>query len=729
MPVCEWLDRNQMRIFKPLIKKVRRSLGLIYELDHTNLSVKLRDKDEAGGNATYLGHNRVRVFAAGWYMLEIDGARDALGHDLAISTSDSEQVHLQIGGKPVTKRIVRIAEPASEIKITITPEITDPALVKLRLARVTETFAVDRMRRKLSTSNGVAGNRYASRSKAHAHRPEIVYHDYTRLIQRHVQRPSYDEWLSHRESSGSEKDTHVFGRLPGESKIGIMFCGDQVSLDALLSQPVLRDGDTPLLLPVVTQTASVGKRLDSVNSLHWLGSDSSAWQRLLDDCDYVVIIGDGVLISNSALPRVSAVLTQAPDLQLLYSDHDVMTEQGKRRSPAFKPSWNPELLLAGNYIGNFVVASSSLVKRAGGLDHAQGDSIVYDFLLRTIPVVDELKVERIARMLFSRPFDCKQQRSAMSVGFRDQQVLERHLSATGANAVVRAGLIDDVHRVQWLVPSPPVSVDIIIPTRDRVDLLSCCVDSILNQTDYPNYKITIVDNGSTESDTHQYYTRLHDDKRVNVIDYPGEFNYSAINNYAVAQTNGSVVLLLNNDTEVIDDDWLQHLVAQAVRKEIGCVGAKLYYSSGLIQHAGVIVGIRGVAGHGHRFYPRDADGHCGRLKIAHNVTAVTGACLALRREVFEEIGGLDDINLKVAYNDVDLCLRAREAGYKNVWTPHVQLFHHESVSRGSDDTRQKARRFQSEYNYMKKRWQTDKLQDPSYNPNLALDQEDFWLAA
>lgn len=268
-----------------------------------------------------------------------------------------------------------------------------------------------------------------------------------------------------------------------------------------------------------------------------------------------------------------------------------------------------------------------------------------------------------------------------------------------------------------------------MPTRDKASILKTCLDSLINKTDYSNYRILIVDNGSVEKETQEYYESIKSIDNIVIIESPGAFNYSKLNNDAVTRCDADVLVLLNNDTEIINTHWLQELVKQAIRPEVGCVGAKLIYSNERIQHGGVIVGIKGLAGHAHRFSARNDDGYCGRLKMSQNMSAVTAACLAVRRSLFIKVNGLDEHNLKVAYNDVDFCMRIKELGFNNVWTPYAELFHHESLSRGSDDSREKQKRFRSEYNYMQERWSTHTIEDPAYNPNLSKDLEDFSLAS
>jgi GT2 family glycosyltransferase len=248
----------------------------------------------------------------------------------------------------------------------------------------------------------------------------------------------------------------------------------------------------------------------------------------------------------------------------------------------------------------------------------------------------------------------------------------------------------------------------------------------LNKTDYDNYEILVLDNRSDCSETLGYLDSISEESRVSVHSWDHPFNYSAINNFGVEKAEGSILAFLNNDVEVINPEWLDEMVSHACREEIGCVGAKLYYPNDTVQHAGVILGIGGIAGHSHKYFKRDEPGYFSRLMLVQNLSAVTGACMVLRRSVFDEVGGLDE-NLAVAFNDVDFCLRVREAGYRNLWTPYAELYHHESLTRGLNDTGQKQKRIRREAEYMRNRWGKALDQDPAYNPNLTLIHEDFSL--
>ncbi len=266
-------------------------------------------------------------------------------------------------------------------------------------------------------------------------------------------------------------------------------------------------------------------------------------------------------------------------------------------------------------------------------------------------------------------------------------------------------------------------------TRDGVQILKPCLDAILAHTSYPNYEVLILDNGSSCPDTLAYFEQVGRDERVSIHRWDHPFNFSAINNFGVQKARGEIIGLINNDVEPLDGEWLGELVGHAVRPEVGCVGAKLYYPNDTIQHAGVVLGIGGIAGHSHKYYDRRAPGYFTRLHLTQNVSAVTGACLLVRKAVYLEVGGLDEENLTVAFNDVDFCLKVREAGYRNVWTPYAELYHHESISRGAEDTPEKQARFRKETLTMKRRWGEHLNNDPFYSPNLTLEHEDFSIKA
>ena len=298
----------------------------------------------------------------------------------------------------------------------------------------------------------------------------------------------------------------------------------------------------------------------------------------------------------------------------------------------------------------------------------------------------------------------------------------------GDRTIIEDGPTLGTYHVKHPLPMHPPLVSIIIPTRDNVEILKNCIESIQQKTKYANWEILIVDNQSIQSETHAYFKQIESDKRFKVIHYDKPFNYSALNNFAVPYAHGEILALLNNDVEVISFEWLSEMVSYAVRPEIGAVGAKLLYSNGSVQHAGVILGLGGVAGHAHKHLKGDDPGYCHRAIVAQNLSAVTGACLVVRKCCYLQVGGLNETDLKIALNDIDFCLKLLVAGYSNVFTPYARLFHHESISRGHDDTPEKHAVFLQEFGYMKQTWGARLQRDPAYNPNLTLEFENFSLS-
>ena len=307
-----------------------------------------------------------------------------------------------------------------------------------------------------------------------------------------------------------------------------------------------------------------------------------------------------------------------------------------------------------------------------------------------------------------------------------EKALQAHLDRQGVQA--KATLMNYGYRVQYALPEVLPKVSLIIPTRNGLQLTRQCIESIVEKTTYPDYEIIVIDNGSDDPDTLRYFETLKADDRIRVIRDERPFNYSALNNAGVKQAHGDIIGLLNNDLEVISPEWLTEMVSHALRPEVGAVGARLWYPDDTLQHGGVILGIGGWAGHAHKGFSKGSPGYVGRMSLISDFSAVTAACLVVQKNRFEAVGGLNETELQVACNDVDLCLRLREAGYRNVFTPYADLYHHESATRGFEDTPEKKARFEKERQYMIQRWGSVMSNDPAYNPNLTLDHEDFSLA-
>jgi GT2 family glycosyltransferase len=308
-----------------------------------------------------------------------------------------------------------------------------------------------------------------------------------------------------------------------------------------------------------------------------------------------------------------------------------------------------------------------------------------------------------------------------------RKAIQEHLQRTGRGGTVTAAPeAPALNRVRYPLPIELPLVSIIIPTRDRADILGVCLESVLQKTSYPHFEIIVVDNGSVEAKTQQLLDRQPKDK-VRVVRDDAPFNYSRLNNLAVQAAKGEVVCLMNNDIEVLTPDWLEEMLSFALQPDIGCVGARLWYpGNGGLQHGGVILGIGGIAGHSHKYLPRRHSGYLGRAVLHQSFSAVTAACLLVRREIWEKVQGLDE-SFAVAFNDVDFCLRVRETGYRNVWTPYAEMIHHESVSRGPEDNPEKVARFQGEIKRMHERWGDALSSDPAYSVNLTYVHEDFSL--
>jgi GT2 family glycosyltransferase len=446
---------------------------------------------------------------------------------------------------------------------------------------------------------------------------------------------------------------------------------------------------------------------------------------------YVALLDHDDSLSPHALLLMAEAIDSEPNAVVFFSDEDKIDEKGARSDPHFKSAWNPDLFFAQNYVSHLSVYKTELLKKVGGFRVGVEGSQDQDLLLRCLPFVEPEQIVHIPHVLYHwRAIEGSTARDSGEKSYTTEaglKALHDYFAANGPDGTeVEQGLVPNTYRVKWPIAKPNPLVSLLIPTRDRRALVEVAVRSILKKTTYANYEILILDNGSVEPSTLEFFDKIQDeDKRVRVERYDYPFNYSAINNFGVAKSNGSIVGLVNNDIEVISPDWLTEMVRHSSRTDVGCVGAKLYYDNGQIQHAGVILGLGGVAGHSHKYFDRDSFGYFHRLILPQNLSAVTAACLLVRKEVYKEVGGLDETNLTVAFNDVDFCLRVGEAGYRNLWTPYAELYHHESISRGAEDSPEKLKRFGSEVGYMRSRWGHLLDADPYYSQNLTKDREDF----
>jgi GT2 family glycosyltransferase len=446
---------------------------------------------------------------------------------------------------------------------------------------------------------------------------------------------------------------------------------------------------------------------------------------------FVALLDHDDVLHPLALHFVAEAIAQCPDAGLVYTDEDKIDEAGHRFDPYFKCEFNYELMLAQNMVSHLGVYRRSLVLQLGGFRAGYEGSQDYDLALRVTELLRADQVIHVPRVLYhwratagstalagqEKPYAAVAARTAVA----------HHLVRRGVAAEVKAAPeAPDYHRVQFRLPDQLPLVSIIIPTRDRADLLEACIMSLLERTTYPRFEIIIVDNQSSRPETIALFKQVASE-RIRILREDSTFNFSRLNNLAAAQARGSYLCLLNNDIEVITPGWLEEMVSFAALDGVGAVGARLWYPDGTLQHGGVILGVGGVASHSHKHLKRGHPGYFGRAVLHQSFSAVTAACLVMRKAIYDTLGGMDE-GLPVAFNDIDLCLRARRQGLRNVWTPYAEMIHHESASRGEDAAPEKRKRLMDEARIFEERWRNELVQDPAYSPNLTLDTDDFEIA-
>jgi GT2 family glycosyltransferase len=422
-----------------------------------------------------------------------------------------------------------------------------------------------------------------------------------------------------------------------------------------------------------------------------------------------------VLAEHALLAVVEAVVTD-PGLCLVTTDSDVGEDGGRLTAPAFKPEWSPERLRSWDYVGRAAFYRTERVRAAGGW--GSGPVAQHALTLTYASTLTPAQIRHIpAVLLHARP-EAEPTPEAGGTGVR---ALQAYLDATGTIARAEPGRRPRTYHVHYALPDPAPLVTVIIPTRDRLALLRRCIQSLDERTAYRPLELIVVDNESHERRTLRYLAELESSGAARVLRYPHPFNYAAMNNLAAQEARGTALCLLNNDVEAIDGSWLTEMVGLALQPGVGAVGAKLLYSDDRVQHAGTVAGLFGVAAHSYRRETRQADGYLLELQTTREVAAVTAACMVLRKDLFLEVGGLDQSELRVAFNDVDLCFKLLRAGRRNLWTPHAELHHRESASRGSDERGADRRRFLEEEAVMHRRWPQLIAHDPYHSPNLSLD--------
>jgi O-antigen biosynthesis protein len=440
--------------------------------------------------------------------------------------------------------------------------------------------------------------------------------------------------------------------------------------------------------------------------------------------DFVTFLHAHDRLASTALYFVAREINGHPEAQLIYTDEDKLDAAGRRVEPHFKPDWNQQLLLERNYVSDLCVFRGDLIKSSGFRPGFEG-SASYNLLLRCTGKITTSQIRHIPRVLYHRRTPAKTFASDSAT-----RAVQEHLEQQGIAAELISHGGRDHRRVRYLIPKVRPSVSIIIPTRDMIHLLRPCLESILEKTTYSPFEIVVVDNGSREAAALDYLAQVSREPRVRLLRRHEEFNYSRLINCGVQNSESEFVALVNNDVMVISPDWVEEMVSQAIQPGIGAVGPRLLYPDGRIQQAGVILGagLHGIAEVAHRGLPKGDQGSFGRAALAQELSAVGAACMLVRRSLYLEVGGFDEEHLKVAFNDIDFCLKLLERGYRVIYTPYVELCHLEHASRGFENTTSKHQRFTEEIEYMKEKWCDRLLSDPAYNPNLSLGQDLFTLS-
>lgn len=450
--------------------------------------------------------------------------------------------------------------------------------------------------------------------------------------------------------------------------------------------------------------------------------------------DYIGLLDHDDLLAPDALFEVAAAvekerkrLGKSPDM--LYTDEDKISGDGREHfQPNLKPDFSPDLLRSNNYICHFLVVAKDLWERVGGIDSRYDGAQDYDFILRCSEQAEGIC--HIPRILYhwrthaeSTADNPISKQYAYEAGRR---AIEAHLVRTGLSGEVSCKKDFGFYRVRYAVAGEPL-VSIIIPNKDEKETLKKCLDSILERSSYRNFEIIVVENNSKTEEIFEYYKEIDGRNGIHVVYWDREFNYSAINNFGIRHAKGDYLICLNNDMEIINGDWIEEMLGHCQRKGTGIVGARLYYPDNTVQHAGIIVGLGGIAGNIFVGLKRSHTGYMHRESLQQNLSAVTAACMMVKREACEAVNGFEE-TLAVAFNDVDFCLKVREAGYLIVYDPYAQLYHYESKTRGAENTKEKVERFQTEIEYMRSRWITIlKEGDPYYNKNLSLSKWNYSL--
>lgn len=634
--------------------------------------------------------------------------------------------------------------------------IAFPARFELRdfaVQRLTTVQAIERMWRSVaadpqgSTAPGEPGSprNDAPASRTVSHSLERLVPEYRAMLSRLD--TSYASWIDHYEIPGKDYASIALDQAAWSAPptFSLVVCPQRAGGPALIA---LVESVIGQVYPHWELWIAAGTRIDSRqrqsidalcrkdSRLQIIGTGdrglSSAVNSALERAsgNYFAVLDEAALLHQLALHFVAEAAVSHPGSRLVFTDEDRIGPDGARRDPLFKCELNYELLLAHDMVSRLACYRTALLREIGGMREGFEGSEDYDLALRVAERTDGGPAIHVPRVLYHQrePEGAGDPPRPVDLGASSRKAVADHLRRVGMSGEVlpAPGARPGMNRVRFAVPEPAPAVTIVIPTRDRADLLETCVDSILSLTTYGNYQVIIVDNGSRDGATRDLLAR-YSSRGLTVLRDDSGFNFSAINNRAIARASSEFVCLMNNDIEILTPEWLEEMIGMAARPGVGAVGARLWFPNRQLQHGGLILGIAGFAGYSHKFLPAGEPGYACRAILHQSFSAVTAACLLVRKSVFDEVGGLDE-RIPVAFDDVDFCLRLREAGYRNVWTPYAEMIHDESSSRGPETTPENAARLRGEMEFMRIRWGRSLFTDPCYSPNLSLESEDFSLA-
>jgi len=567
---------------------------------------------------------------------------------------------------------------------------------------------------------------------------------YARLLERFEEREvGYQEWYEGHRSSEDELEKQRSRKWKEPTLISVLVPAYRTPKEFLVQmiesvqqqtyphwELCIADGsgDFTEVEEVVTELAKSDPRIRYQRLKENLGIAGNTNAAIdMASGEYLALFDHDDLLAPDALYEVAlAIEKEAPEV--IYTDEDKVTPDLKEHfQPHFKPDFNLDLLRSNNYICHLLVVKRELVLSLGGQDKEFDGAQDYDFVFRCTEKAK--KVVHIAKVLYHwrvhKASTADNPASKMYAFEAGKRAIEAHLARTGADGEVSHTKDLGFYRVKYQVQGEPL-VSIIIPNKDEKETLKACLASIKEKSTYQNYEILIVENNSTTDEIREYYKEIDGKDRVRVLYWEREFNYSAINNFGAAHAKGEYLLCLNNDVTVITPGWIEEMLANCQRPEVGITGARLYFPDNTIQHAGIVLGMGGIAGAMFVGMARSRGGYLHKAAIQQNLSAVTAACLMVKKEIFEQVGGFEE-RLAVAFNDVDFCLKVQKEGFLVVYDPYVELYHHESKTRGYEDTEAKKRRFQEEIEYMRCKWMPVIKRDPNYNENLSLKSWDYSL--